>query len=408
MKSLSALPRALSVAFVVGVSLWCSLLLWCQAPPSPRSAKSSPKTFSAHRAAKHLPFVAKVPHPIGTKAHQEVRRYLLASIRKLGFTPQLQRGVVDHSLRLSRWRRYLRGAPLTNVFVHIKGKKSTGIVAVVSHYDSVRGAPGAGDDGAAVVAMLELMRAVRAHPPMQNDLLFLFTDGEEGGLLGAQLFMKKHPLAKKLGFIMNFEGRGNSGPGLMFETTPGNAKVIAEFARVVPSPRTNSLAYEIYKLLPNDTDFSVFRRANIPGVNIGLIQGVAHYHKPTDTIENLSLASLQHHGEYMLSMVRGFGQRDLRSLHGKEAVFFDVFGLYVIHYSVLWAWIWSLLGIFLLGVIFWKLWRMGELRPLCLCITMCFHVVMWVVVTLLIGGLGYLLLMLKGKKLYAFYYTMRG
>ena len=80
---------------------------------------------------------------------------------------------------------------------------------------------------------------------MKNDLILLFTDAEEAGLLGATAFMAQHPYAKEVGVALNFEARGSGGPVLMFETSNGNARLIQEFAQSAPYPAANSLLYEI-------------------------------------------------------------------------------------------------------------------------------------------------------------------
>ena len=52
-------------------------------------------------------------------------------------------------------------------------------------------------------------------------------------------------------------------------------------------PVTSSMFYEIYRTLPNDTDFTVFKRAGIPGVNFAYIENSQHYHRPQDNQANL-------------------------------------------------------------------------------------------------------------------------
>jgi len=54
--------------------------------------------------------------------------------------------------------------------------------------------PGAADDGAAVAAVLETVRALRTQAPLRNDLVVLLIDGEENGLLGAQAVVRDDPL----------------------------------------------------------------------------------------------------------------------------------------------------------------------------------------------------------------------
>lgn len=66
--------------------------------------------------------------------------------------------------------------------------------------------------------------------------------------------MKEHPAAKDVKAVFNFEARGSGGPVVMFETSNDNGSLIREFAGATQNPVANSLSYEIYKRLPNDTD----------------------------------------------------------------------------------------------------------------------------------------------------------
>jgi Zn-dependent M28 family amino/carboxypeptidase len=91
-------------------------------------------------------------------------------------------------------------------------------VLLVAHYDGVGAGPAASDDGAGSAALLETMRALRARKqPLAHDIMVLFTDGEEAGLLGAAAFVREHPWAKDVAVILNFEARGTSGRSFMFE-----------------------------------------------------------------------------------------------------------------------------------------------------------------------------------------------
>jgi hypothetical protein len=209
----------------------------------------------------------------------------------------------------------------------------------MAHYDSVYRAPGAGDDASGVASILEILRALKHGPPIQRDVIALFTDGEEAGLLGAEAFAHSHPWMKDAGLILNFEARGNRGPSLLFETSQNNRPLIETVAHVAPYPIGSSLFYELYKILPNDTDFTVFRPAGIPGLNFAFGEGLEAYHSPLDTPDHLSLASLQHHGSYGLALTRHFGQVDLATLRNSQGddVFFDWFGSRLVAYSQRWV-----------------------------------------------------------------------
>ena len=310
-------------------------------PTPPAGVDVSLSTFSAQRAMPLLMKIAQKPHPIGTPENAEVRAYLLAQLRALGYDPQVQT-----TLAIARSRRAFSTGVVNNILVRKKGSaagdaadhQTRKALLLTAHYDSVPHGPGAADDGASVAAILETLRALNSGPALQNDLICLFSDGEETGLLGAEAFVAEHPWAKDVGLTFNFEYRGNRGPMLMFETSPGNGRLIAGMVQAVAHPIANSLNYEIYKLLPNDTDLSVFKRAGIPGLNFSAIEGHASYHTSLDRPELLDQATLQHEGDIMLSLVRHFGNLKLQDLRSGDSVYFDFPGLGLVHYAVSAVW----------------------------------------------------------------------
>src|SRR5258706_7442827 len=119
--------------------------------------------------------------------------------------------------------------------------------------------------------MLETLRALKSSPTLSNDVIALFSDGEEIGSLGAKAFVYQHPWAKDVGVVLNFEARGSSGPAIMFETSDKNGWLIKEVAKAAPRPAAHSLAPAIYQLLPNRTDFTVFKEAGFAGLNFAYI-----------------------------------------------------------------------------------------------------------------------------------------
>jgi len=286
--------------------------------------------FSAARARDYLKPIAQKPHPIGSAAHAEVRDYIFAELTKLGLQPQLQRTTAVNTF----WGYPNRAATVENVVAKLPGTANTRAVLLVAHYDAVPQSLGASDDGAAVASLLETLRALKASAPLKNDVIFLATDGEEVGLLGAIAFNQQHAWAKEVAVVLNFEARGDHGPSIMFQTSDENGWLIDEFAQTAHRPVANSLASDIYKLLPNDTDFTVFNRAGMNGLNFAYVEGSASYHSSIDNLANLDDRSLQHHGLYALALARRLGNTDLSgSLKKTDAVYFDLFGRTLVHYS---------------------------------------------------------------------------
>ncbi len=68
--------------------------------------------------------------------------------------------------------------------------------------------------------------------PLAHDVIVLFSDGEESGLAGAAAFVREHPWARDVAFILNFEGRGTRGLSMMFETGAGNLDAVRVLRQV--------------------------------------------------------------------------------------------------------------------------------------------------------------------------------
>src|SRR5262249_21979909 len=141
----------------------------------------------------------------------------------------------------------------------------------------------------------------------------------------------------EIGLVLNFEARGVSGPVFMFETSAGNGALIREVAKAVPRPAANSLMYEVYRKMPNDTDLTIFKQARVPGLNFAFIGEPRHYHAPTDDPAHLNRSTLQHEGSYALSLARQFGNLDLAELKGGDAIYFDLLERALVWYPGAWA-----------------------------------------------------------------------
>ncbi len=287
--------------------------------------------FSVNRAYTHLLQISRLPHSTGTAQNERVREYIIEACRKSGFEVEIQ-----NSLPVIRKGERLITANIYNIIARKKGRQNSKALMAMAHYDSEFNTPGAGDDGAGVAAMLETARALQTANTLQNDLILLFTDAEEIGLLGAHAFVKENPLLKEIGVVINFEGRGNKGPSNMFEVNSGNGWIINEYANSVAHPFGNSLGYEIYKKLPNGTDFTLFKNSGISGLNNAYIEGFVNYHSPNDKPENMDLRSLQNQGENMLSLVKHFGNLKIAGTKAPDASYFNVIGNWFVHYPASW------------------------------------------------------------------------
>ncbi|GAA0461536.1 aminopeptidase [Actinoplanes capillaceus] len=298
-------------------------------PPAERATSAPASDFSAARAFEDVRAIASTPHPAGSAANDRVREHLIDRLRGLGLAPEVQDVVSVQGAGLSSSAGGTGLARVRNVVTLIPGSASTGRIFLIAHYDSAQIAPGANDDGAGTATILETARALTSGGTLRNDVVLVLTDAEEACLCGAKAFVDQHPLARDGGVALNLEARGSSGPAIMFETSAGNARLVETYARV-PYPVGTSFAVEIYRLLPNDTDFTPFRESDFLGLNTAYIDGAAVYHAPTDKPSAMNRDSLQHHGDNALALVREFGAQDLTALSNTgDATYFPVPGLLI-------------------------------------------------------------------------------
>jgi hypothetical protein len=344
-----------SIALVVAFALSAVLALRGSAPPPPLGADAPADVFSSQRARAVLERILgdQAPHPTGSAANAAVRDRIVAEFARLGLEARVQRRFVCGTGNC---------ADVDNIVARLPGASRGNAVLLSAHYDSVAAGPGASDDGAGVAALLEVVRALQAGPTLPRDVIMLVNDGEELDLLGAEAFVREPEFAE-VATVVNLEARGTTGASLLIETQPGNAAVVAGVGRALARPASNSLDYEIYKALPNDTDFTVYRREGRSGVNFAWAQGAARYHTPLDDLAHLDPGSLQHHGDNMLGMARELAaaQGDLK--RPNDAVFFNVFGRKLVSWPVTWNPALLALGLIAWAVLAVRLVRSQAARP---------------------------------------------
>lgn len=298
------------------------------ATPPPVVKNTAPDSvFSAQRAFTYLQQIARAPHSIGTVEHRRVANYIVNTCKQLGLTVETQDATVTDSKS-----NLLVAANVHNIVAYTKGKKPGKAILNIAHYDSQPNTPGAADDGIGVAAMLETARAIKTLPPAENDIMFLFTDGEEPGLLGAKAFVAEDSLFKNVAVAMNWDFRGNKGIAVTYETSPANGWIMREYAKGIKYPYANSMAFEISKRLPNYVDFKEFKNAGATGFTSGIIDGFTSYHSMTDNLQNLDQRSLQQVGDNVLSMIKRLENRELKNTKGANVSYFNVFGFWFVYY----------------------------------------------------------------------------
>jgi hypothetical protein len=316
-------PAWVAVGWAVAVSC---LTINAQKPPPALPVNSPSDLFSAARAQKHVEAIAQLPHPMGSPDAARIRGLLVQKLDDLGLSSEIQAPSSGKSLA-------------RNVLARLKGTGLPGkrVLMLCAHYDSVPGSPGAGDDASGVAVVLETVRALKASPPLDRDVIILFDDGEENGFHGSLLFVNEHRWAKEVGVVLNFDARGNSGPSIMFETSDGNGWLIRQYAQAAPHPLATSLSMDIYRIMPNDTDLTVFKRHGMGGLNFAFGGGVAYYHSAEDTPANLDPCTLQHQGENALATTRQLGGLNLDDTKREDVIYTSILSRVVACYPRKWV-----------------------------------------------------------------------
>lgn len=334
MKSTASTIRVLALA-ALAVAVW-ALAKYGQAMPRVVPADAPLTEFSAMRADATLARLLgpEKPHPASTDENAAVRERIVQEFLKIG-APVLH----DTAMGCDVGRRaaYVACATVTDIIAGVRGGKGKAII-LLAHFDSVPAGPGAADDGAGVATVLETARALRARGGKTlHPVIAVLTDGEEYGLLGAAAFLDNPVLKDRVGAVINVEARGNRGASRLFQTSPGDEKLIDLYAANVSTYATSSLYAEIYKYMPNDTDLTLFIRDGFPAFNFAFADNVAHYHTPLDLRRNLSLVTLQQHGDNMLGVAGALMQTPYTNLKGPNAIYVDVLGRWLLHIPESWA-----------------------------------------------------------------------
>jgi len=282
--------------------------------------------------------------PIGTPENARARQYIVDQLRFFGYDVRVQ--------EIDAQRRELGSTAHVSNIIAVKAGPDRTALGLVSHYDSVPEAPGAGDDGVGVAVSLEAARLLAARADRKHTLFVLVTDGEESGLMGARGLTADRTVMQQLAAYINVEATGAAGPAVLFETGPANGWIVKPWAAAAPHPRGASYAIEIYKRLPNDTDFSVFKQRDIPGLNFALVGDSYAYHTARDSADRLTDQALQWTGENTVATAIALDAMDLTARTDRTQTFFDIGRTVALSWGPVTAWLIAIVALGA-GVLAW-------------------------------------------------------
>ena len=321
------------LGLVVLLALTGGVTRWRLDAGTTQKIDQSPSAFSAESAQRVLSnlLADERPHPVDSATNEAVRHRIIKSLELLGYRVEVQ-----DAMSCAKPARTC--ARIRNIIAVLDGAAGGKSILASAHYDSVPASPGASDNGAGVAVLLESARLLKSETARKNSVIFLFTEGEESGLLGAEAFASEHRLADRVAAVINIEARGAAGRSILFETGKGSAWLIDEFAKSSKQPVANSLIPALYTLMPNDTDLSVFKARGVPGLNFAFAERQGYYHTPLDNVRHLDLASLQEQGDNVHNLLKALAKAELPGNPATGSlVYTDFLGIDIVRWPAAWG-----------------------------------------------------------------------
>ncbi|KAL7551590.1 hypothetical protein ACHAWF_014776 [Thalassiosira exigua] len=294
--------------------------------PSVKPVEADPSEFSGARAKEHLNIIAVQPHPWYNEENERVLGYILSHgnllVSKYG--TDIIETSVQNATEADLYNDYtgsFESGSIINVAFLIKGKQTGSdgeAIQVSSYYDGVPMGPAATDDGAGCAVMLELSSGLASRSAsgdqLERDVLILFVDAEEDGLVGAEYWASgrdsagndiSHPWSALSSFAINIEGSGAATSREMLIRSNSYFATSA-YQKHAPHPKAFSLTEWLYKTISiGRTDSDIYWTQGIHLVDLVWVEYRWAYHTEDDNVDNVRSGSLQNCGNNVLSIVSG-------------------------------------------------------------------------------------------------------
>lgn len=230
---LSAAGLIALLIVTAAAALWYSLGVPGKRYEGPSPPVTSAESNLAQRLRRHVVAIASEPHNIAHYAALEkAAAYIEAELTALGYTPQPQVYESD-------------GRAVRNIEVVLSPTGATATtesLVIGAHYDSVRIAPGANDNGSGTAAVLELARLLKDVPLKDKRLrLVLFVNEEPP--------YDRTPDMGSWRYAKGLEAKGERVAGMLsletlgcFSDKPGTQKYPAPFGLIFPN-KANFIAF---------------------------------------------------------------------------------------------------------------------------------------------------------------------
>jgi hypothetical protein len=187
--------------------------------------------------------------------------------------------------------------------------------------------------------MIEILRVMtKTSKKQQHTIIFLFNGSEEQGLQAAHAFITQNQWKQQVRAYINLESTGSDGREILFRTGPKHDWLVRMYRDSVPRPFGHSVSEELFEsgVIPSATDFEIFRDyGEIPGLDFAYVENGWRYHTRYDSIDYISLESIQYTGNNVLALVKKIANSNelANPPEGTYAVFFDYLGLFFVTYT---------------------------------------------------------------------------
>jgi len=325
------------------------------------SRNLSDKDFSIDNLLTHIQTISQKEHSVFDQENlEEVRQYILSELNSYGVVHNLTEHFTLGAYNAETQQN--EDIVVKNIYAEIQGTSGTNIL-LLAHYDSspykvkygevTNNSHGAFDDGYGVSTLLEIARLYANEPSLVNGIKIAFLDAEEIGMVGADaVFNYNSTWLNDVNLVVNVESRGHTGPVFLFETSENNSKMI-EFYKNAGFPYTFSASSEVYGMMPNGTDLTVFIENGFNCLNLATLDDLEYYHNENDNYNNIDKHSVASYCNTLLPLVDEYTTNaDYSSLDyfesNSNSVFFTLLPNVLITYSNISGWLLIIVGILLL------------------------------------------------------------
>jgi hypothetical protein len=248
---------------------------------------------------------------MGTDNGKAAAEWIASEMRRLGLRTEQQ--------EFSAWIGGTRTEG-RNVIGIDEGVRDATLV-VVAHYDipfHVR--EGAMDDASGIGVLLALAR-VFSKEEQKKEIIFMASDGEEWGMLGARHFVKEYPSPKRIRAVISLDCVGPENPERISLLGEGQFRGYVPLWLWMlgddcvlqvggqPRPHTLLMQYASRAVNISSTDQGPFLRVGIPAINLGFSRSDSEiartvYHTTLDTSDNLKPELFDVYGRAAELMIR--------------------------------------------------------------------------------------------------------